>query len=217
MKSINRLILLLIILVLGGGIFIFWKGSSPKKKMPCPFWLKYFVEIDNPWTKYNRAEMIIVQANLKPGMHVIDYGCGPGRLTLPLARAVGKEGQVIAVDRQGKMLESLAKKAQKNKLKNIQYIRASIDERQLPVKAVDHAFLVNVLGEIEGQTQALNHIYQVLKPGGFLTITETRFDPHFQNKIKVIGFIQNAGFEICDLRGHWATYSLLLKKPYQIE
>ena len=30
---------------------------------------------------------------------VIDYGCGPGRYTLPIAKLVGPKGKVFAVDR----------------------------------------------------------------------------------------------------------------------
>ena len=35
---------------------------------------------------------------LKQGMTAVDYGCGPGRYTIPLAEIVGPRGQVFAID-----------------------------------------------------------------------------------------------------------------------
>jgi SAM-dependent methyltransferase len=36
---------------------------------------------------------LISRLDLAPGMRVLDAGCGPGRLTIPLARAVGPDGE----------------------------------------------------------------------------------------------------------------------------
>ena len=41
---------------------------------------------------------LIQQINLKNGHRVLDIGCGTGRLTEVLARGVGLEGQVVAID-----------------------------------------------------------------------------------------------------------------------
>src|ERR671915_14848 len=49
----------------------------------------------------------ISRLDLAPGMRVLDAGCGPGRLTIPLARAVGTGGEVVALDGQGAMLAKL--------------------------------------------------------------------------------------------------------------
>ena len=54
--------------------------------------------MDNPFTKVNRAQTIVGLLGLAPGMKVLDAGCGPGRLTLPLAKTVGPQGEVLALD-----------------------------------------------------------------------------------------------------------------------
>jgi hypothetical protein len=41
---------------------------------------------------------LIEHLELAPGMRVFDAGCGPGRLTIPLARAVGPDGEVVALE-----------------------------------------------------------------------------------------------------------------------
>src|SRR5215210_6349596 len=52
-------------------------------------------------------ERLIGRLDLAPGMRVLDAGCGPGRLTIPLARAVGPTGEVVALDGQSAMLAKL--------------------------------------------------------------------------------------------------------------
>src|SRR6516165_5387964 len=53
--------------------------------VPCQVWLRWLVELDNPFSKTNRAATIIERLHLQPGMAVLDVGCGPGRLAVPIA------------------------------------------------------------------------------------------------------------------------------------
>lgn len=169
--------------------------------------------MDNPLTKSNKAKVIIEQSNIQPGMHVIDFGCGPGRLTLPLAECVGPSGKVTAVDIQDKMLQSAEKKALEKNLKNIEFLQGKIGAGELQLSSCHHAMLVNVLGEIPGQQAAFTEIYNALKPGGILTVTETIFDPHFQKKENVLHLADKTGFREKGFHGNWSAYSLLLEKP----
>ncbi len=43
-------------------------------------------------------EKVLNEAGIRKGSVVVDYGCGPGRYTIPVARMVGKEGRVYAID-----------------------------------------------------------------------------------------------------------------------
>lgn len=86
-------------------IVIVWRLGSRGYSIPCPVWLRWMVELDNPFAKTNRAAVIVGHLDLRPGMKVVDVGCGPGRLTIPLARRVGFGGEVVAMDIQAGMLE----------------------------------------------------------------------------------------------------------------
>jgi cyclopropane fatty-acyl-phospholipid synthase-like methyltransferase len=43
------------------------------------------VELENSLAQNHSALSIIEQLNLQPGMQVLDAGCGPGRITIPIA------------------------------------------------------------------------------------------------------------------------------------
>lgn len=197
-------------------VFYLWRFASRKHEIPCPFWLRGLVEMDNPLTKSNKAKVIIEQSNIQPGMHVIDFGCGPGRLTLPLADCVGPNGTVTAVDMQVKMLQRVEKKAAERNLNNIKFVQGKIGAGELQLSSCHHALLVNVLGEIPDQQAAFKEIYNTLKTGGVLTVTETIFDPHFQKRENVLILANKVGFQEKGFHGNWSSYSLLLEKPARI-
>ena len=93
-------------------------------QIPCPAWLAWLVELDNPVFRNNRAAAIVAGLELAPGMSVVDVGCGPGRLTLPLAKAVLPGGVVVAFDVQPGMLAKAQARALRAGLTNIRSNRA---------------------------------------------------------------------------------------------
>lgn len=76
----------------------------------CPWWGGYF--IDNPLRLLHNAEKIL-GPYVKPGMTVMDVGCGMGFFSIAMAQMVGDQGRVIAADLQEKMLDVLRRRAEK--------------------------------------------------------------------------------------------------------
>jgi ubiquinone/menaquinone biosynthesis C-methylase UbiE len=196
-----------------GLIGMVWRLFSRRRELPCPTWLGWMVEMDNPFTNVSRARTIIGLLELAPGMKVLDAGCGPGRLTLPLAEAVGVQGEVIALDLQEGMLARVREKVQAAGMQNVQYLRAGLAESKLPQAYFDRALLVTVLGEIPDQVAALKEIHGALKPGGILSVTEVIFDPHFQRRETVSRLAHMAGFEEKDFFGKSLAYTMHFRKP----
>jgi ubiquinone/menaquinone biosynthesis C-methylase UbiE len=194
-------------------VFITWRIASRRRSLPCPVWLRWMVELDNPFTKTNRAAEIISHLGLEPGMTVLDAGCGPGRLTIPLARAVGAQGRVVAVDLQVGMLDRARNKAQAAPLENIEFVQAGLGDGKLGQERFDRALLVTVLGEILDREVALKEIHDALKPGGLLSVTEVIFDPHFQRQSTVTHLAGAVGFRETSTHGNCIAYTMILKKP----
>jgi ubiquinone/menaquinone biosynthesis C-methylase UbiE len=172
------------------------------------------VEMDNPFSKTNRAATIIEHLDLKPGMKVLDVGCGPGRLSIPAAHKVGKRGEVVAMDIQEGMIQRCREKAKAENLTNITFLQAGIGENKLESATFDRALLVTVLGEIPNQKAAVEEIFKTLKPGGILSVTEIIFDPHFQRRSTVLKLAEAVGFHEKNRYGNSISYTLHLEKPF---
>lgn len=206
--------ILLITLLLLGAATVIWR--TQRRAIPCPFWLGWLVELENPVAKNNRSSAIIAQLELTPGMTAIDIGSGPGRVAIPLARAVGSHGKVYAVDSQPQMLQGVIKKAETIHLKQIVCIQAKVGEGKLIsdlANQMDRAALINVLGEIPDKEAALQEIFTCLKPGGLLCITEVIFDPHFQSQRTVSDLTVAAGFQKYKEYGNRFAFTVCVQKP----
>ena len=67
--------------------------------------------LDNWLRRLLQPPYKILAGHIKPGDTVVDLGCGPGFFTIPMARLVGAEGTVVAVDLQPAMLAHVRRKA----------------------------------------------------------------------------------------------------------
>ena len=194
-------------------VFVAWQLASRRYSLPCPVWLRWMVELDNPFTKTHRAAVIIAHLDPQPGMTVLDVGCGPGRLTLPLAERVGDSGQVVAVDIQAGMLDRVREKAKAAGIENLELVHAGIGEGRLGLGRFDRAVLVTVLGEIPDRQAAMKEIFEALKPGGLLAVTEVIFDPHFQRRSTIARLAAEAGFHQREMHGNRIAYTMILARP----
>lgn len=193
--------------------FLGWRLASRRRSLPCPAWLRWLVELDNPFFAIARAKVIVQHLDLQTGMRVLDIGCGPGRLTIPLAERVGPAGEVVAIDLQPKMLRRAQEKAQRARLSNISFQQVKMGDGKFDLTQFDRAVLVCVLGEIPGREAAFRELFHALKPGGILSVTEMIADPHFQSQETVRKLGNSVGFREKALFGGRFAFSLLLEKP----
>ncbi len=192
--------------------FVVWHMASRRFELPCPVWLRWMVELDNPFTKTCRAQTIIEHVGIESGMAVLDAGCGPGRLTIPIAKQVGDHGRVVAMDMQEGMLSRTKQKALAESLSNIDYLHAGLGQGALDSNRFDAAVLVTVLGEIPDRIGALREICGALKPGGILSVTETAFDPHFQRRGTVSRLAEEAGLVSTESFGNRVSFTINFQK-----
>jgi len=190
-----------------------WRLASGRRSLPCPVWLRWLVELDNPFTKTNRAAFIVDTLGLAEGMTVLDAGCGPGRLTVPLARGVGTAGHVVALDIQQGMLARAEARTTAAGCANVEFVLTALGAGVLAADRFDRAVLVTVLGEIPNRAAALAELFRTLKPGGVLAIVEVIFDPHFQPRATVTDLAVSVGFSECAFFGRSLAYVIHFAKP----
>jgi 2-polyprenyl-3-methyl-5-hydroxy-6-metoxy-1,4-benzoquinol methylase len=194
-------------------VAVAWRLASRRKSLPCPVWLRWLVELDNPFTKTNRAAFIVETLAVTAGMTVLDAGCGPGRLTVPLARSVGPTGKVVALDLQPGMLARAKTKTEAAGQENVEFVLARLGDGKLSTDYFHRAVLVTVLGEIPNPAAALAELYGALKPGGLLAVVEIIGDPHFQSRSTVTRLALSAGFRERAFFGRSLAYVIHFEKP----
>ena len=197
----------------GALLILFWRLASNRRSLPCPAWLSWLVELDNPLFRNNRAQAIIAGLDVKPGMTALDAGCGPGRVCIPLAVKVGPLGHVVVLDAQEAMLQKAAAKAKRARLSNIEFRHARLGEGRPISGRFDRAVLAAVLGEIPNRAAAMTEIYNALACGGILAVTELIADPHFQSMAVVRKLAREAGYKEHCATGSRLSYTLYLEKP----
>lgn len=136
------------------------------------------------------------------GSTVADIGAGSGYFTSRLARAVGAEGTVYAVDIQQGMLDLLKKTLARDRLANVIPVLGAVDDPRLPEASLDLVLMVDVYHEFSAPQTMLGHMKRALKPGGRLVLLEYRAeDPdvpilpdHKMSKAQVKLELEHEGF-----------------------
>ncbi len=125
------------------------------------------------WDEENRR--LHAWAGFGAGKTIVDLGCGPGHTTLDLARLVGPEGRIIAVDRDGeRSLQLLKERAEAGGFANIETRASELEAFDLPAGSVDGVYGRWVLMYLpEKQVKSLiNRMTLWLRPGGVCALAE---------------------------------------------
>ncbi len=182
---------------------------------PAPAFIGRFLDSDvRRWIQ--SPNKIVERSGIKPGMIVMDLGCGSGAFTPFVARVVGEEGKVYAVDIQPTMLKQLERKlakAENRDIRNIKLKQASAYDLPFADVSLDLVYMVTVLQEIPDRGRALREIGRVLKAGGILSVTEFLPDPDYPWRSTVIKVCQREGFILDGNLGNLWNYTLRFKKP----
>lgn len=125
--------------------------------------------------EFSNPEAVVAYIDVKPKMRVADFGAGTGAYAFALARRVGHDGRVYALDVQKELLERLKRDAHEAGLRNIETVWCNLDEiggSKLASSAVDIVMVANVLFQSEHKKNFIAEIKRVLKKGGEVVLVD---------------------------------------------
>jgi ubiquinone/menaquinone biosynthesis C-methylase UbiE len=109
--------------------------------------------------------------HLRPGMRVLDGGCGSGGTTLGLADAV-QPAEVIGIDINGEPLQEARAAAARQGLTNVRFEEVSLLSLPFEDDSFDAAFLSSVLEHVTDPAAVLRELHRVVKPGGVVGVRD---------------------------------------------
>lgn len=112
--------------------------------------------------------------HLKPGMRVLDIGCGPGSITIGLARYVAP-ALVIGLDRAPEALDAAERLATDESVGNVRFQQATVYELPFADDAFDVVYAHQVLQHLAEPVDALVEIRRVLAPGGYVAVRDADY------------------------------------------
>ncbi len=105
----------------------------------------------------------ITRKHLRPGMEVLEIGCGTGSTAIAHAPYVG---HIRATDLSTRMVEIARDKAKAAAIDNVSFDASSVEGLDVPDASLDAVMAHNILHLLENWERAIAEIHRMLKPGG---------------------------------------------------
>ena len=99
----------------------------------------------------------------RPGMRILDLACGPGTLTIPMARDLNGAGEVIGIDLAEGML-AVGRQAAGGRSLPVRFLRMDIENLQFPAATFDAVSCGHGLHFLPNLGRALREVRRVMKP-----------------------------------------------------
>jgi ubiquinone/menaquinone biosynthesis C-methylase UbiE len=120
---------------------------------------------------YNdHTEHALRLAGLRPGMRVLDVGCGPGDVSFVAARLVGPSGTVLGVDAAGDVVEFARTRAAERGLSTVKFEQTTIAD--IAVDEVDAVIGRLILMHLPDPVSTLRQLAGLVRPGGLIAFCE---------------------------------------------
>jgi len=158
-----RLVLVLVVFLAGGA----WQIASQRRDP-----LEYIRILESAErVKKLQVDRVVEELGIQPGDRVADLGAGSGLFTRPLAREVGAEGIVYAVDIDKDLLSHIEETAVEQSLANIRTVLAAEYDPRIPEK-VDLVLICDTLHQIRNPDIYLRDLTRYLKASARVAVID---------------------------------------------
>lgn len=182
-------------------------------RQPRPMPHQFAAALDHPLRlRYRDVSETLGLYGFVGGMTVLDLGCGTGTFTIEMARMVGDDGIVHAVDIQQPLLDELqdraldAEVADRIRVHNCGAYNLPFDDN-----SCDLAILIATLSQIPDKLSTLLELRRVLMPGARLVISEELPDPAYAPARTVRNWAEAAGFVLAGKTGSFFCYNMVFE------
>jgi ubiquinone/menaquinone biosynthesis C-methylase UbiE len=137
-------------------------------------WAKgYIAMLERPERAvFQKPDEVMKAFELRPGLRVADIGAGSGYFTIPVAKAVGTTGTVLAIDISPEMICYLDKRVQAEQLSNVKLVKVEKDDPQLPAAGIDLILMVDTIHYIQNRGEYARKLRTGLAPGGRVVVID---------------------------------------------
>jgi SAM-dependent methyltransferase len=125
--------------------------------------------------EYQQKDRVLESLGLNPGTFVADVGAGSGYFSIPIAKAIGPEGTLLATDIRQEMLDYIARRARIEQLDNVELLLAKPDDPMLPPGKANLILMVDVYHYITDSAARVafgRKLREGLAPGGRLVVID---------------------------------------------
>jgi SAM-dependent methyltransferase len=112
--------------------------------------------------------------HLTPGMRMVDLGCGPGSITVGLARIVAP-GDVVGIDIEQTQVELARALAAEQKVANVRFELGDVRDLPFSDGMFDVVFGHTILMQFQDPMPVLSEVRRILKPDGVAAFREPCF------------------------------------------
>ena len=142
-------------------------------------------------------DKMLAEVEIKPGSHVLDFGCGPGVFTTKIAEKIGPSGSVYALDINPLAVSMVKRKARKKNLENVKAIHSNCST-SLSDNCLDHIIFFDVFHDLDNHQEVLVELHRVLKTQGIMY-----FSDHHMKEIEIVQLLTAKKLFKLEDQGRW--------------